>query len=43
MITDLQKDNSSMGVITNGDVKAFINAVAQHRFWEREMERKVPS
>lgn len=43
MITDLKKDNSSMGVITNGDVKAFINAVAQHRFWEREMERKVPS
>ncbi|MGZ5254563.1 MAG: catalase, partial [Flavitalea sp.] len=43
MITDSTKDNSSLGVITNGDVKAFVNAVAKHRFWEREMQRKVPS
>ncbi|MCH5718749.1 hypothetical protein [Niabella hibiscisoli] len=26
----------SKGVITNGNAKAFMDAVAQHRFWERE-------
>ena len=28
-----KKDN---GVVKNGDSKEFINAIAQHRFWERE-------
>ncbi|MDA3613335.1 catalase [Polluticaenibacter yanchengensis] len=31
------------GVITNGKVEDFINAVAMHRFWDREMARKVPA
>lgn len=36
-------DAKTAGVIANGDAAAFIKAVAQHRFWEREMERKVPA
>lgn len=40
---DLKKDHSAEGIITNGNVKAFRDAVAQHRFWEREMNSKVPS
>lgn len=40
---DLKKDHSASGVITNGNVKNFRDAVAQHRFWEREMQSKVPS
>jgi catalase len=31
------------GIITNGSIKEFINAVAQHRFWEREQSSKVPA
>ena len=31
------------GVITDGNIKQFLNAVGQHRFWEREMARKVPA
>ncbi len=30
-------------VITNGNAKAFINAIAKHRLWEREKGRKVPA
>ena len=40
---DLSQDQSAMGVITNGNIKNFRNAVARHRFWEREMESKVPA
>lgn len=31
------------GVIMDGNTDAFIKAVGMHRFWEREMDRKVPS
>ena len=31
------------GVLVNKTPKDFINAIAQHRFWEREDERKVPA
>jgi catalase len=41
--TDLSKDHSSNGVITNGNIKNFRDAVARHRFWEREMLSKVPA
>jgi catalase len=41
--TDLKKDHSSNGLITNGNFKSFRDAVAQHRFWEREMLSKVPA
>jgi catalase len=40
---DLYADHSAKGVITNGNLKNFRNAMARHRFWEREMENKVPS
>lgn len=40
---DLKQDQTSMGVITNGNLKNFRNAVARHRFWEREMGSKVPA
>ncbi|MDF2437467.1 MAG: katE [Bacteroidota bacterium] len=41
-------DDIEQGVITNDDnrsklAKDFINAVAKHRFWERETARKVPA
>jgi catalase len=41
--TNLSKDHSSNGVITNGNIKNFRDAVARHRFWEREMLSKVPA
>ena len=31
------------GLIIDKPAKDFINAIAQHRFWEREQERKVPA
>lgn len=31
------------GIVTDGNIKQFLNAVGQHRFWEREMARKVPA
>jgi len=31
------------GIIINQPAKDFIKAIAQHRFWEREKSRKVPS
>ncbi|MCH5598864.1 hypothetical protein MKP09_13580 [Niabella ginsengisoli] len=31
------------GITMNGDSQNFISNIAQHRFWEREMERKVPA
>ena len=31
------------GVLVNKQAREFINAIAQHRFWERELPRKVPA
>lgn len=31
------------GIITDGNAKNFITAVAQHRFWQREQQSKVPA
>ena len=31
------------GVLLNKQPRDFINAIAQHRFWERELARKVPA
>ncbi len=42
-IENLNADNSALGVITNGNIKVFRDAVASHRFWEREMQSKVPA
>lgn len=40
-------DETEAGVLTNKDVKKlsedFINAIAGHRFWQREKPRKVPA
>lgn len=38
--TSVKEDEA---VITNGNAKAFINAIAKHRLWEREKGRKVPA
>ena len=37
------KEMTKAGVIINGSTKDFINAIAQHRFWEREKKDKVPA
>ena len=37
------KNNLTDGVLINRDSKEFINAIAQHRFWEREKRGKVPA
>jgi catalase len=37
------KNPATNGVLINRDVKEFINAIAQHRFWEREKTGKVPA
>lgn len=37
------KNNLATGVLLNRDSKEFINAIAQHRFWEREKRGKVPA
>lgn len=45
--TYLNDGNESLsedeGVILSGNVNAFIKAVAQHRFWQREDKREVPA
>jgi catalase len=42
--TDIpSKDGTIPGLIINGKPKTFIDAIAQHRFWEREKASKVPS
>ncbi len=38
-----KKSSLSDGVIDNGNAVDFIKAIAQHRFWHREIERKVPA
>lgn len=35
--------NGAIGVTQDGDAAAFLKNVGQHRFWEREAIRKVPS
>lgn len=44
---DDTSDNDSMGIIVGSDPaelgKKFITAIAQHRFWDREKDRKVPA
>ena len=35
--------NSNNGLVTDGNVKDFIAAIASHRFWNREQESKVPA
>jgi len=37
------ENHLSKGVLINRNPKAFINAIAQHRFWEREKPGKVPA
>jgi catalase len=37
------KEKWPEGVITNGNEKDFIKAIAGHRFWEREKKSKVPA
>jgi len=39
----MQAENTDGGLITDGNIKDFIGAVAQHRFWEREVTSKVPA
>ena len=41
--SDTEKSNTANGVVINGSPKDFINAIAQHRFWEREKPGKVPA
>jgi catalase len=41
--TDEADSLAGEGVITDGNAKRFITAIAQHRFWEREQTSKVPS
>ncbi len=36
-------DKPQDGIITDGNAKSFINAIAQHRFWEREAASQVPA
>ncbi len=42
-IFDDDKTSEQMGIIIDKSPDAFINAIAQHRFWEREKIRKVPA
>ena len=40
----LKKDGTEeAGILINKKPTDFITAIAQHRFWEREAERKVPA
>ncbi|PBQ31026.1 catalase HPII [Sphingobacteriaceae bacterium] len=43
--TYIDTDREDAGLITNSTTpeKAFVKAIAQHRFWEREVARKVPA
>ncbi len=41
---DLEKEDEGVVLESNGSFgKQFVNAIAQHRFWEREEARKVPA
>lgn len=39
----VKNDGNDKGLITDGNVEAFIAAMAQHRFWEREQLGSVPA
>ncbi len=41
--TAASTDAGSLGVLIDASPEDFINAIAQHRFWEREKARKVPA
>ncbi|MCY7327161.1 MAG: catalase, partial [Saprospiraceae bacterium] len=40
---DQSAEAGSLGVLIDTSAEDFINAIAQHRFWEREKVRKVPA
>ena len=40
---DQSAEAGSLGVLIDASAEDFINAIAQHRFWEREKARKVPA
>jgi catalase len=42
-IVDDEEISKQMGIIVDKSPNDFINAIAQHRFWEREKIRKVPA
>jgi catalase len=46
-IIELSKTTKSKytgdGIVINGEAEAFISAIAQHRFWAREIPGKVPA
>jgi catalase len=42
-IFDDEEISEQMGIIVDKSPVDFINAIAQHRFWEREKIRKVPA
>jgi len=41
--SEVEKSNAATGVLVNRSPKEFIDAISQHRFWEREKLRKVPA
>jgi len=41
--SNARNNSSDEGLIIDKPAKDFIKAIAQHRFWEREKERKVPA
>ena len=41
--TETRIHNPSKGIVANGNVKEFIKAIAQHRFWNYEKERMIPA
>ena len=36
-------DSAETGVLIDASADEFVKAIAQHRFWDREMVRKVPA
>jgi catalase len=36
-----EKEHMAFGILINRNSKDFINAIANHRFWEREKEGNV--
>lgn len=41
--TYVKTDKPDKGILLNTGPKEFINAIAQHRFWQREQSSKVPA
>lgn len=42
-VANLRDAAAANGLVMDGNPKAFIQAIAQHRFWEREQLSKVPA